>query len=68
MALKLRPAAAADKNDQFPTERPLQAASFKRWLGSGMLITRKAWEASQAPEVQELAPAPMVRAVLAWAA
>ena len=29
----LRPAAAADKTDQFPTKRPPQADSFTRWLG-----------------------------------
>jgi hypothetical protein len=72
MALKLRLAGAADKIKSLhwafrPRRRP-QADSFKRRLGSGMLITRKAWEASQVPEVQGLAPAPMVLVVLAWAA
>jgi hypothetical protein len=35
MALKLRPAAAADKTDPFPIKRPPRADSFKRWLGGG---------------------------------
>src|SRR2546430_5026475 len=34
IALKLRPAAAADKLIQFPTTGPPRADSFKRWVGA----------------------------------
>ena len=33
IAHKLRPAAAANKTELFPTKRPPRADSFMRWLG-----------------------------------
>jgi len=43
LQLKLRPAAAVDKTDRFPTTRTPHHDSFKRWLAGDILVVARSW-------------------------